>query len=784
MWKKLVIILLAAVLSMQCFYAVPNDRRAYAAEKTEEQISEIEEEEKELSEETVLPSEDLPTVTETEAANVEETQMPAPDPEENGLPEEEGADLESAEGKGLLKGVMPRQAGAGVTEETEPPVTESETAETETEEETEKPVPKSERVIADGYYYILCSKAMDFGLDVEAARTESGVNVQIYKHNGTRAQIFQVIYDEENSLYSILNEKSGLALTQEAGSENVRQETVVSGQKSQQWVIQKNKDGSFSFINADSGMLLQAENKAASKVNVSVAEKPAQDRCSFTFDNILAITSASISLQDKNYCAKSLTPDPSVMLCGKILQKGKDYQLSYKNNVNPGTASVTLTGIGSYKWSVTKNFRILVPRTLPNGIYYILNASSPGFALDITAASTAAKANVQLYRHNHTPAQMFLVEWQGNGEYKITNIKSKMALDVTGGSVNDRANIQQYPSNNTGAQRWYIFANEDGSWSIANKKSLKLVDVNAARFANKTNIQQYHSNGTKAQKFMFQYVPESDLNRNKTLLLETPKVSAQKYMPGVRVSWKAVRGAQKYRVYRRTGSGSWKGLADITGTSYFDLNVSAGTTYYYTIRCISTDGKQHMSGFQSPGAAAATPKEIPKTGNELRKMVVENANSYDGIKGQSLRHRHIIDVFNELKPDGYPMYYHSPWCAAFVSAVTMEVTGNECANRYFPLSYNCETIIRRAMKMGTWVEKDSYVPKPGDWIIYDWEDNGKGEDIRGYDHVGMVVSVSGSVFTVIEGNYSNSCTHRKVTVNQRYIRGFVSPDYDAVLNMQ
>ena len=151
------------------------------------------------------------------------------------------------------------------------------------------------------------------------------------------------------------------------------------------------------------------------------------------------------------------------------------------------------------------------------------------------------------------------------------------------------------------------------------------------------------------------------------------------------------------------------------------------------------------------------------------------------MKGQSLKHRHIIDVFNELQPDGYPMYYYSPWCAAFASAVSMEVLGNDCANHFLPLSYNCETIIRRSRSMGIWIERDNYIPKPGDWIIYDWVDDGKGEDIIGYDHVGIVTSVSGNSFTVTEGNKGDACAYRNVKVNSRYIRGFVSPDYEAML---
>ena len=33
-------------------------------------------------------------------------------------------------------------------------------------------------------------------------------------------------------------------------------------------------------------------------------------------------------------------------------------------------------------------------------------------------------------------------------------------------------------------------------------------------------------------------------------------------------------------------------------------------------------------------------------------------------------------------------------------------------------------MIALAKKMGIWVENDSYVPDSGDYILYDWQDNG------------------------------------------------------------
>ncbi len=70
---------------------------------------------------------------------------------------------------------------------------------------------------------------------------------------------------------------------------------------------------------------------------------------------------------------------------------------------------------------------------------------------------------------------------------------------------------------------------------------------------------------------------------------------------GITVTWGAVSGATTYRVYRRTGSGGWTGLKDVTGTSYTDAAVTSGTTYTYTVKAWNGSA---WSGFDSKGVTA------------------------------------------------------------------------------------------------------------------------------------------------------------------------------------
>ena len=63
------------------------------------------------------------------------------------------------------------------------------------------------------------------------------------------------------------------------------------------------------------------------------------------------------------YTGAEITPDVLVRSGGAALVKGTDYELTYENNINVGTATVTVTFKGNYTGERTVNFNI-VARTL------------------------------------------------------------------------------------------------------------------------------------------------------------------------------------------------------------------------------------------------------------------------------------------------------------------------------------------------------------------------------------------------------------------------------------
>lgn len=163
------------------------------------------------------------------------------------------------------------------------------------------------------------------------------------------------------------------------------------------------------------------------------------------------------------------------------------------------------------------------------------------------------------------------------------------------------------------------------------------------------------------------------------------------------------------------------------------------------------------------------------TEKELRSLVVNTAIKYLGCKESDGSHKKIIDLYNSQKPlpVGYKVIYYDAWCAAFVSAVAYELGLTDII---FP-ECGCGRMRDLYIKKGGWVENDAYVPEPADLIMYDWDDSGSGDNKGGIEHVGMVVSVTGSTIKVIEGNKNDSVAYRSIPVNGRYIRGFCCPDY-------
>ena len=122
------------------------------------------------------------------------------------------------------------------------------------------------------------------------------------------------------------------------------------------------------------------------------------------------ITEASITddmianIPSVTYNTKAHTPDVTVTFEGSTLEAGKDYDVAYTNNINAGTATVTVTGKGNFTGTASKTFTInkagltlnpctiselctetdLKTRTLPSD-FFLAGETETGFSIKLTA---------------------------------------------------------------------------------------------------------------------------------------------------------------------------------------------------------------------------------------------------------------------------------------------------------------------------------------------------------------------------------------------------------------
>lgn len=168
------------------------------------------------------------------------------------------------------------------------------------------------------------------------------------------------------------------------------------------------------------------------------------------------------------------------------------------------------------------------------------------------------------------------------------------------------------------------------------------------------------------------------------------------------------------------------------------------------------------------------------TEQELRQQVVSIAQGWIGCKESNGTHKPIIDLYNSHKPlaRGYPVKYTDAWCSTFASACAIKAGLTDI----IPTECGCGKHVELFKKLGSWQENDAYVPSPGDYIFYDWQDGANyatTDNTGAPDHVGIVEKVSGQTITVIEGNMSNAVGRRTLKVNGRYIRGYGIPKYSS-----
>lgn len=144
------------------------------------------------------------------------------------------------------------------------------------------------------------------------------------------------------------------------------------------------------------------------------------------------ISSAVIELDNTNfdYNGSEIEPEvTSVRLKGVTLSAGKDYEVSYSDNVNVGTAHCIITGIGEYSGSASKSFTI-APRYLTEAEISNIpdqkwtgSAIEPDVTVSLGGRELIAGTDYTLSYEDNVDPGSATVYANGNGNYRGTASK-------------------------------------------------------------------------------------------------------------------------------------------------------------------------------------------------------------------------------------------------------------------------------------------------------------------------------------------------------------------------
>ncbi len=311
-----------------------------------------------------------------------------------------------------------------------------------------------DQVLEDGIYVIEAAINENYVLDVSGPSKENETNIQLYTKWDTDAQKFKIKY-LENGYYSIVSEYSGKSLDVAGGrktNETNVQQYEENGTDAQIWKIVKNSDNTYSIISKCNDLYVDI---AGGNINKNV--------------NIQMYEGNNTAAQKFKFILKKLEEKEPV-------DDVKELEEPIDDNVR---------------------------QILENGTYKIASSADKKYVLDVSGPSKENCANIQLFTKWNTEAQVFKINYLGNGFYSIISLYSGKSLDVSGGKNYNGVNVQQYETNNTDAQIWKIVENDDGTYSILSKCNGLYIDINGGNINKNVNIQMYEKNNSNAQKFTF-----------------------------------------------------------------------------------------------------------------------------------------------------------------------------------------------------------------------------------------------------------------------------------------
>ena len=394
-----------------------------------------------------------------------------------------------------------------------------------------------------------------------------------------------------------------------------------NGSKAQQFTFTRQSDGSYEIVNVNSGKAL--------------------DVCNGVAENNAIVQQYS---RNNSQAQRWFIRDSGA---GYYLQSALGnwvLDLSSGNTANGAAIRLyTPNGTASQLFVVSSS-----DVNIATGVSMIITSvTNKKLVTDVTGASTANGARVQLYSSNNTNAQKYRFESIGNGTYKIVNINSGKMLDVAGGSTVNGAALQQYTSNNTVAQQWTVRNYGSGKIALVSVNANKAVDIPGGNAVQQAQLQLYSPNGTTAQQWLVARAPLTLRER----LNETAAKHSQDLPDGTYIFGSKLNTSMKMDVSgaSRSNYGNvqiWAG----NGTNAQKWKVTHDSNGYVTLTSVNSGKVLDVNGGVS--ASGTNVQQYDSNGTYAQKWIAVKNSDGSYTFQSALAENKVLDVSGASTSNG------------------------------------------------------------------------------------------------------------------------------------
>lgn len=319
------------------------------------------------------------------------------------------------------------------------------------------------------------------------------------------------------------------------------------------------------------------------------------------------ISEASVSMvADQTYTGRNIIPDITVKAGDVTLVKGEDYNLSYQDNVNVGTARIKVTGMGNYIGDKTITFKINPLNAASCTILEIVDQIYTGSA--ITPEVTVVFGNKTLIKGTD-----YYLKYDNYINSGTASVSLSFMGNFTGTITKYYKIIQQAQNNNTKDNQ-----NNDSNKNVINTYEVTFINGSNTKLMVKDgDIVTKPANPTKKGHLFKgwyngtgQYDFTKPVTKNINLTAVWTKVTVRKATfkrlknnkkQQVLVQIKAVNGCKGYEVNYSTDKKLKKTVKQKTfkKTSLKITGLKKNKTYYFKVRAYKLDssGKKVYSNW-------------------------------------------------------------------------------------------------------------------------------------------------------------------------------------------